>query len=1237
LKSLRWASNLSGYAASSARLVSHAARMLVLPDDAAGVSATAAGVSVAALCTPLSLGAAPSSRRRMDGVAESAGLHQLISVPEVLASLRVNCVVAAAAPVTTPQPSVACSPALAAGAVVARRRDVITRLETRALVCVLQLPLCRRWTSQRRCQEVQAAAKPTADEQLTRGQQRADAAWGVCGSWQQSLKLDARILLIRMRLMYSWITVDAVTPAVGTTTCAHRTQSWSTDSSTAAGRSRSQVVCWALRSASSEAPDRLGQPVATEQGRVAVLDDQQGQLQLLTILLNGDHAWPRGRNCSSVKVRRTATDGDMESRGRSMMNCRNSGIRVTAEPVSMTNRHGWPLTCSCTVGPAVATSRLDGKNRQLRGGFRWWSYTAGDCEHRRSLHRCHCRCCAAAADSASAVVATALALLRTFERWLGSLALIQLVKVMVEPFQPDLNNLSSRESVKSASNSAFSPESTCIKSINMSRNSEMGAIMDTQWKCSKEIVGQETTRRVFQELSEHAENYAPRWDNKYAIGVPEGFFGANHCNTKWLLNVMGDTSDFRLMRMLKQGRTRMFDETDQYYQLLESSRPSSAILNPFGIAIYLRYYNALKIIAKQQKREAYGAIRHLLAIKWCPATLPKLVYEPLFQLQSALHRSFVAQDPLLFQNLAIVNMQVPEDLEADQDSEKAKKVVLREQIEFIEPLPQLQLLRHVLRPDLLSQLCARLQSTSVMRVMKKRRWCSPKVYSIPQISDMFSPDFGAGATPLTRIDRPRWTKLREFLDAAEAPDVMRIMTGEGGEGMSWHLGDGQRRVHHHEIDFRYSCVSSARTFRYAVSGGRSSFLDETKDAQSEREGEPGCAISAAMTLALLQCTACCLKALRNFVKENYGEDMWHFPGGKCNLRAKQSFLGWLTPLVKISTIDAETLIYANGATSSSYLSQVRLITMAIHDAGSSGATLRATFSTDLTTARVPADMSYKKLKPPSFFCMNESSTGITLQYRTRRQGYTPYKLQDDFPVRSEVFFEVFPFNIVFNRGLVISEVGDGMLNALPDIVGKDGQRSVSAQRPMIIHLGCCDATLTKRVRNYGNSKMDQKDSRRFRLLMKRRRKRKGQQRRHKPGELQKKPELHLGRSAPPRPDEVHGRLGRDRLLGTPQLQDVDTMQKAGLFVKRLEHARLVRDMVLAVRQQQAEELKLALQQQEEKSKRFSRGFEKNLNEERKRSDELLYQMIPKQVADKIRTDGSSANTCSTFEERHSSI
>lgn len=60
--------------------------------------------------------------------------------------------------------------------------------------------------------------------------------------------------------------------------------------------------------------------------------------------------------------------------------------------------------------------------------------------------------------------------------------------------------------------------------------------------------------------------------------------------------------------------------------------------------------------------------------------------------------------------------------------------------------------------------------------------------------------------------------------------------------------------------------------------------------------------------------------------------------------------------------------------------------------------------------------------------------------------------------------------------------------------------------------------------------------------------------------------------------------------------------------------------------QQSVELKLALDQEQQKSKKLEESMRK-LDEEMRRTDELLYQMIPKQVADRLRTGENPIDTC----------
>ncbi|KAH9372727.1 hypothetical protein HPB48_000901 [Haemaphysalis longicornis] len=100
-------------------------------------------------------------------------------------------------------------------------------------------------------------------------------------------------------------------------------------------------------------------------------------------------------------------------------------------------------------------------------------------------------------------------------------------------------------------------------------------------------------------------------------------------------------------------------------------------------------------------------------------------------------------------------------------------------------------------------------------------------------------------------------------------------------------------------------------------------------------------------------------------------------------------------------------------------------------------------------------------------------------------------------------------------------------------------------------------------------------------------------------------------------------------LATPVMRDLDTMVLTGLYINDLSMHDFSRDMVLAGQQQSAE-LKLALDQELQKSRQLEESMRK-LDIEMKRTDELLYQMIPKTVADQLRSGETSVNTCQYFE------
>ncbi|XP_076348426.1 soluble guanylate cyclase 88E-like [Tachypleus tridentatus] len=313
--------------------------------------------------------------------------------------------------------------------------------------------------------------------------------------------------------------------------------------------------------------------------------------------------------------------------------------------------------------------------------------------------------------------------------------------------------------------------------------------------------------------------------------------------------------------------------------------------------------------------------------------------------------------------------------------------------------------------------------------------------------------------------------------------------------------------------------------------------------------------------------------------------------------------------------------------------------------------------------------SYSRMKAPSFFCENESAKGLTLHYRSNRRGFLWYtigqikevgrhfykmdiqidvikeetvmnkhyvtmKLTFDnsalklgrkhettkvdkamVPIKASLILDMFPFCVVFDDKLLITIIGNSLQNILPKIVGRGVLDVFDISRPIITdltwktimsHTNCIfelistNAVKPQAEKHRSHSITVQND---------------GLDDEHRKGVL-----LHL-----------KGQMMLIKewnymvYLASPEMRDLEDMIEIGLYINDLSMHDFSRDMVLAGQQQSAE-LKLALDQELQKSKQLEESMKK-LDSEMKRTDELLYQMIPKQVADRLRKGEAAVDTC----------
>ncbi|CAG9804018.1 unnamed protein product [Chironomus riparius] len=311
--------------------------------------------------------------------------------------------------------------------------------------------------------------------------------------------------------------------------------------------------------------------------------------------------------------------------------------------------------------------------------------------------------------------------------------------------------------------------------------------------------------------------------------------------------------------------------------------------------------------------------------------------------------------------------------------------------------------------------------------------------------------------------------------------------------------------------------------------------------------------------------------------------------------------------------------------------------------------------------------SYPMMRAPSFFCENETRHGLTLHYRTRRKGFVYYTMgqirqvarhfynkdmqidlvKSDFlgetnhytfqlsfdnrafslaslamtreekhlPISASVLFDIFPFCIIFGSDMVVRSLGNSLMVIMPELINKRIIDWFDLRRPLIAFKF---QTILNRTNNI------------FELVT---------VLSVCAGDQRKTEQIMLKESEGEEETENRLRLKGQMIymkdwrlimfLGTPVMPKLSSLLSTGLYINDLSMHDFSRDILLAGTQQSVE-LKLALDQEQQKSKKLEESMRK-LDEEMRRTDELLYQMIPKQVADRLRRGENPIDTCEMFD------
>ncbi|XP_051922435.1 soluble guanylate cyclase 88E-like [Hippocampus zosterae] len=377
--------------------------------------------------------------------------------------------------------------------------------------------------------------------------------------------------------------------------------------------------------------------------------------------------------------------------------------------------------------------------------------------------------------------------------------------------------------------------------------------------------------------------------------------------------------------------------------------------------------------------------------------------------------------------------------------------------------------------------------------------------------------------------------------------------------------------------------------------------------------------------------------------------------------------------------------------------------------------------------------SFPKVQPPSFCVEEECETSLTLHYRSTRKGFTQfvkgqlsqvgrqfyntdieveilskeetekmtyvvYKMNFDnaafkhrmpqqktapsyekLPMKRGIFFDMFPFSVIFRRDMTMYRIGDGLKEVFSDLQGKKVNEEFTLVRPMLefswdniyTHLNNVFELLSKAVveskQKVNIPKLNKEEPEEKEESEKTKRE---QEREQKSEEMNGTDQEYSStvaqynsttnsggediellafqtvtgkcsetifedmREPPKKPLHLKGQMKYvpqwDSLifLGTPIIETVEDMIKMGVYVNDLNLHDSSRELILAGTQQSAE-LQLALDQEQQKYAQLQEIIKK-LDEEKKRGDSLLYAMIPKAVADRLRKGITALETCQVF-------
>lgn len=300
--------------------------------------------------------------------------------------------------------------------------------------------------------------------------------------------------------------------------------------------------------------------------------------------------------------------------------------------------------------------------------------------------------------------------------------------------------------------------------------------------------------------------------------------------------------------------------------------------------------------------------------------------------------------------------------------------------------------------------------------------------------------------------------------------------------------------------------------------------------------------------------------------------------------------------------------------------------------------------------------SYPNMSPPAFFTANETPEGLHLHYITKREGFLCYVMgqmrtigriygkqleitllsknetekgefhiilelkfdnqallepertsvvgSTDFQISSEAFFKMFPFSFIFSKELVVCRVGAKLQEVLPGLCGEEVTASFTLLKPYMSELDW-DSILLRT-----NCTFELQSVRRVQY-------RSQEDEEEEMGDPEQTPRLKLKGEMMILDDKDHVAF-----LCSPSMDSPEDLYASGIFISDLSLHNCSREFIMAGSQKHPE-LNIAFNQERIRSAQLETSI--------KKTDELLYQMIPKSIADKLRSGHPPLSTCQEFD------